>query len=452
MRKTVCLINALLLLLLLAIPARAEEPLLITDLGIAFSVPDGLEYITQDTPVDDPYFGSPEVGEEYISHMKEEGIHFSSPAPDGSWEITVISLSMALFKDMQPDESTMKLLEQFITLAMEQAGAEISALEIYHGPLFPFVHTTWYHQETDRYSDQYNTVLNGKVTGFCVYGYGTPIFPEQQGILLSMVDSVQLTEVTAVPDSTESRVEAPSFSYCEKESGAVLTVPDGWIEIPLSKEREYVDAKFQWVEDPSVTMIFGAIDLWSEMGPLEQMFLSRDALNIGAFADEDLADAFGVDVSAIERILLDGRVWARIISPMTATALGEEISIESTVLVAYDNGWQYSLQTTGKPGGTIYEDMEEMAKSIQIPPSDESPGNEVLIDEVPADEAPAAGSSDNSSLAILAYVLLAGAALSVTLALLLKRHQMKQIKRCPRCGYICKANDSFCSNCGIRLP
>lgn len=430
MRKTVCLIGALLVMLLLALPVHAEEAqLTIPELGIAFTMPDGVTYFTRDTPADDPLFGSPEVGEEYLAYMKESDIYLCALAPDGSWEITVNFIPMSIFDNREPDDSTMKMLERLMSLSMEQSGAEITSTEMYRAPSLPFVHIAWYLPDLDRYSEQYLTALSGNIVGVSIYGYGVPVPTEQSDLLLTMVDSFQLTEAAAIPNLTETWARMSSFTYTHPETGVTITVPGGWVEVPLTQERTYIDTKFEWANDPSCCISFGVSDIWAEMSPLQRLFIPRSKLDSGNLSIEEIADIYEVDVSAVTQLKLGGHYWIRLVYFQSAESL--DLELQTTALLLYEDGWQYMLHYLGEPSDPQYMDMEEIAKSIQIPTPQKDPVDRNVL--------------------VLAQAVLMCTAVFVVLALLLKRRKVKRGTRCSRCGYTCRYGSAYCVNCGFRL-
>lgn len=435
MRSTVRVLSILLSVLFLTVPVRAAGTEIVLDeLGIAITVPEGLPIVTRDTPADDPVFASEEFGRLVLMAMEESGIYLEIIHRDVPWEIAVLSVSIGMFEDLEANEETIQMLQGVLVRAMENNGGQLESSQIYDGAEYPFVQIKWYDPSLDQYMQQHFTLLNGKLIGVCLYSYGEPCAKRPEEILLSMTNSVRLTEVTSVPDLTEDWVLIPSSTYTYPETGMTLLVPSGWSEIPLSRERDHVKAKFQWSRDPSRLIVLSVTDLLAEMDLSQKMFHTRSEADASNFSDRDLAEIFDVDVSEISRLMLDGKEWIRIVSPRLAQGAGGEVGVKTTALILYEDGWEYLLYFTGDPSDEQYQDLELMARSISIPRSQE-----------------AQKALEDRELMITISGMVFSAALFIGLALLLRWRKKKRGIRCFRCGNTCQLGSVFCSNCGIRL-
>lgn len=422
MRKTICLLSALLMLAALALPVRADGyPMRLEELGITLTLPEGLTIYTREGPVDPSDALSPEDAQYLLDVMAENNIYLMATDPGPACEIQVRADS-APYEDISLlDDDLLELFMESLREKMELSGAEVNDLRVYRSSTM-FLFTHHYFPEQDQYCHQYCTIKNNTVIFISLFSFGVPVTEEQAEAVRSIADSLREDDLPAL------KVPQPplpsGFLYTEPESGTTVRVPEGWL-------RGYVgtDAKFTWSQDRSKAVVFDVTALPLAESPLKKMLgIRTDPLKHRS--EEDLAEEFGVDPAQVTTLYLDGKKWFRISADMTAADFGQEGTAQSVLLMRSANGWQYRLQYLGTVEDPQYEDLEAMAASLDTPRSTirSTPELEALKD---------------------VFHLLA---VLLTLLVLLRWRKARRARKCPRCGRVGAKGASCCGSCGQKLP
>jgi hypothetical protein len=127
--------------------------------------------------------------------------------------------------------------------------------------------------------------------------------------------------------------------YTDAETGATFVIPSTWAQLPLSKERKFLDAKFG-APDGATTM-HGSVDLWSTLaeedkrGKKKEDFDSMD--DIGGDFTEILGYS-GSDGTA-QRVILNGVDYFVLTLPVTAN--GVELNSVHAIRVEHGRWYQF---------------------------------------------------------------------------------------------------------------
>lgn len=170
---------------------------------------------------------------------------------------------------------------------------------------------------------------------------------------------------------TTVSVSADGYFYEDKDACVSFTVPDGWTEEPLYKERETLDVKYQYGDN--LIFMFGAKDLWICLTPQERRQTPRADCTKGI----DIAAMYkeaGVNVRNASRRNYNGLEFqaCEVITEMEI--YGTKISVTMTQLSYFRNGWIYTFQASIPMNDPLFSEVEKILNTVSItmPPSDES--------------------------------------------------------------------------------
>lgn len=159
-------------------------------------------------------------------------------------------------------------------------------------------------------------------------------------------------------------------SYLDPVSGTSFLLPVGWIQEDMSKEREYIDAKFVPEKNDGTCIIYTCEDFWmaieeTERLELERMGYSRKDVDNTLFSAADLADMYSIDSSDVYVLNYSNQDFLTAEITQKQELFGFTFPIKSTILVCIRNGYIYSFQFSGASDSSIYGQLfDEMLNSI----------------------------------------------------------------------------------------
>ena len=345
-------------------PAFAEDgtSLFFPDLDLKVVVPSGFDILTRDMSANDPLFEKYGfTRDQLLSTMKAQNTYLDAISSDGFTELT-ISRYDSTFSDFNlASDTALKALESVFREMFADVGTTMDSYRIYSHSQEKYVKVQVHRSVTEGtiYTQQYTTVRGGVLINFTLQSYsGSGISSSQESILKKLVDSAQFgtpPATTNVPQSTKS------FTYKDSIAGIQFTVPAGWKETPLSKEREIIKAKFVTDKEPGLTILYGFYDLWNTMTKEEKGDLKRSDIDMFFLSKSDIAEAFSIPAEKVNIVEYNGQQYYR--AETDSEALG--LSIKTTVLYHIFNGYVYQFQFSGVSGDRYYEDFESLLQSIE---------------------------------------------------------------------------------------
>ena len=361
--KTIIVVLAALLLVLVAVPVNAEDgtSLYFSELDMKVVVPSGFDVFTRDTSANDPNLKKYGItSDQLVSTMKSQNSYLDAMGSDGYTELTI-----TMFKSDWSDfnllsDTALKTLFSSIKDEYSKMGLSVSKYDIYSHTQAKFIRMYASRSVTGGkvYTLQYTTVYSGKTINFTLQSYsGTAISASQESTIKKLVDSAQFGSApatTSIPKSTEA------FVYSDKAGKVHLTVPANWREEPLSKEREIIKAKFVTDQEPGLSMLYGYYDIWSAMSTAEKAGQTRSSINMSAFSRSDIAEAFGIPESKVKSVTYNGQQYYQ--AEVVSESMG--LSVETTILYHIDNGYMYQFQFFGTPSDKYFKDFESLVRSV----------------------------------------------------------------------------------------
>lgn len=420
------------------------------DLELEITIPSGYSAITKDTPDNAPIFS--EIGmtkSDYISFM-ESGSCYMDVFSDDFTEEIVVTMQPNDFPDFNSlsDDDLSVLAEKFMDVDLSSDyGYDMKYFDykIYEHSQTKFIIEYFTDSANSVYGLQYYTIYEDKAMNFTLRSYTGPISETQEKWMKKLVDNVKF-DGEYVNFGHGQEIE--ESNYIDAVSGVKFTVPENWVEQEISKEAEFVNAKYGYTLDVAV-FSFSSIDMWEQMSAAEKIGFDRSDINNSMFSMELIEEMFtathGITPKEIYQVTYNGKEYYEGVVTKNIESDGVTTEAEFTILLRFDNGWGYMFDFGQKKDANLHNDFEQIMNSVEYPES---------VGMVPT-------SSTNSALMIVVLVPIAILILAIVFIVLIvimvnrkKQSNNDSFEYKPVfSGQI--ENDSqtiFCRNCGKELP
>ena len=370
MRRLVSLFSVL-LVVIMASPllafAAGSTTYDLDDLGLSIVIPDNYIVFTRSIESNDPHlseYGLTKDGMESL--MKERSIYLNAWDEEVNFEIIVTMTENSINNLSQLSDTVLETLATSLSDQYRQVGISFIKSEIYQHQQAKFlkIYISQPNNDMTVYGLQYYTVYDGKAINITLQSYSGDIDAKKETVIKSIVDSIQFY---SNPVQNSIPTQTPSFVFTDKNTGVKFTVPANWSQADLSKEREFISAKFTSNLEGGLSILFGGHDLWNELSASDKQGLSRTDLNNSAFSKSDIAEMLGVQAKDISTVTYGGKEYFKGIVTSTQSASGISMTITMTHLYYFDNGYIYTFQFNGTNTNPYYKDLESLLSSVEYP-------------------------------------------------------------------------------------
>jgi len=142
------------------------------------------------------------------------------------------------------------------------------------------------------------------------------------------------------------------YSYTDKSTGNVLTVPSSW-EIEYGT-NSITKVEFTTSQDGVFLMTYGSSDIYAGLDAETQRACPRKSINNDMFDKEDIADVLGVKASEVTMTTVGGHEYFLARSTYNTTYQNYNISVDAHYWIRIHNGWMYMYQYLGDVTGNVY--------------------------------------------------------------------------------------------------
>lgn len=433
---------------ILALPVHAaSNSYTIPELDLTISIPTEYDVFTLDMSSNDPLFSDYGTTKTDIeSHFTASGIYLNAISTVRNEEIVITMTDSPLTNLNGMGDTTLMTLASALVKEYANYGITVTDYDVYHHEQLTFIQIYFHDTGKTVHGLQFYTVSNEQAMNFTLRSYEGSVSSSQENTIYAIVDSIRLGyEVEATPTAEA----APAFVHTDKDTGVTFTVPEGWSKATLNEQRDYLDAKFESIEDPGLIILYGSIDFWSELSASERVGYSRSDFSSDSFTKQDVADIFGTSKYLVDDVTYGGVHYFKIATITEQEAMGLKVTVTMTQLFRLENGWGYTFQFGGDESNPYYSDFVNLIKSTKYP-------------EV-----------SNSSSIVPVIVLLAVLVITVFTAVLnIKRRKTQKVVTaipptpivtsqsvvnksetvfCHMCGTELPASSAFCHKCGTKL-
>lgn len=336
------------------------------ELGLQVTFPPNYSVITRDTPASDPIFSDLGITKhELISQFESSGIYLNAITDTFGEEVVVTMIDSDAIADFSLlSDTALELLASMSLDEYTSYGFNVSKYDVYNHSQTKFIRLYFTDTGKTVHGLQYHTVCDGKAMNFTMRSYEGGISPKQEATIKTIVDSIKFGNKPPVADQGE---DTASFVYTDKDTGATFTVPANWEQKEFTEDREIIDAKFVSTKEAGCVMIYGSVDMWEQLSPLDKIGYTRSDINNSAFTKSDIAEMYSVDADKITTVTYNGMQYFKCEDDFTAEVYGINVTLPMTQLIYIDNGWAYMFQFGNASTHKLYSDFESLIKSVQYP-------------------------------------------------------------------------------------
>lgn len=374
MKRLLSFVLVLLSLLSLSVPgfAAVNTTYDLKELGMSIDIPSDYAVLTRDNLDDYPNLSDYGFDKKTLSEMMESSnTYLHAWDKDISFEI-YISMTDSPIDDLNLMSDTMlNTFASSFKAEYAKSGATFEKYEIYKHNQTKFV-KIYFDQPNGTSKDyalQYYTVYDKKAINITMQSYSGVIDSKKESILESIVNTAHFDKE---PLKIASSPETPAFVYHDKETGIEFTVPANWTQGELSKDREYIDVRFNSNKEEGLSIFYGSTDMWSKMSSDERKGISRSDINGSILSLEEIAEAIGIEKSDISNVTYGGKEYYKYINKTSSSIYGANFEVMTTCFARIENGYIYTFQFNGDNKNEYFKDFEALLDSVKYPTVEDS--------------------------------------------------------------------------------
>ena len=339
MRKIRVLLLLVVFCLLLAASANAAEQVyVLEELGMSIKLPSDMVVFTRDLDENDPTLAAYGLTKSEMQQLMTDGdMYLDALFKDDGYEITVTMVDSPLRDYNLYSNTELETLRPLWESELENAGIILESLELYQHEQAKFC-VFQISQPTEiltAYGLRYHTVYADKAIGITLQSYDEEADPDKKAVFKEIIDGIAFhTE----PQKKNEITPADAFVYVDPLSGMEFTLPENWVEENLSKDREFLSAKFISNEEEGLCILFGSEDMWSSLSENDKKGLSRKDLNNTLLTKSDYAEMCGCSASDVEMVSFAGKEYFCAEASSTEDVYGLTITATMTQYLRCENG------------------------------------------------------------------------------------------------------------------
>ena len=410
----------------------ASSKFIIPELDLTISIPDEYDVFTLNMSSNDPLFsdyGTTKADVDAQFAASSSYLNAISTVRDEEIVVTMSDSPLPNFNGMG-DTILMTLASELVNEYVNY-GITVTDYDVYHHDQLTFIQIYFHDTEKTVYGLQFYTVSNEQTMNFTLRSYEGSISSSQENTICAVIDSIRLNyKVEAIPTAEA----APAFVYTDKDTGVTFSVPEGWRKSALNEQREYVDAKFESIEDPGLIILYGSTDFWSVLSASERVGFPRSDFSSDSFTKQDVADFFGTSKYLVDDVTYGGVHYFKISTKTEQEAMGLKVTVTMTQLFRIENGWGYIFQFGGDESSPYYSDFVALIKSADY-----------------------SEASNSSSVSLIIILMLIPGIIAV-IFIIKRRKAKKSIQVAPIISgvspqsAVTENKNRYCHMCGTRLP
>lgn len=418
------------------------------ELGLSVDIPDSFWVFTRGTPADDPGYAEYGISKaDMDSILEEKDIYLNALSSELNCEIVVTKIGSILDDFSTWSDVALLTMTDGMKDVYSEAGVTYIKSEIYNHPQAKFIKIYISQKSGDikQYSVQYYTVYNSQAINITLHSYAGELGQEREDIVKEIVDSADFWDAEPVEVFTEP------FEYVYPETGLRFTVPAGWEEEPLSKERKTIVAKFSSLKEGGLCILYGCADYWEELSPSDRIGYTRADLDNSILNEENVsAFAAGENMEAtdVSKVTYGGREYYKLSAVTNTSAYGLDLSLPMTSMLRVEDGYLFFFQFGGPEGGSGYDDFEALLDSVSYRSLSASSGADLF-----------SGQETGPSMEMILCILLAVVVIVLLARFLMSRQKgakgeeaAKPSQSVPPAAPAGEEPTLFCRKCGTRLP
>lgn len=349
------------------------------DLHMNISIPSNLIVFTQIIPEDDPNLELYGLDRDaLIKQYKDGNIYLNAISEDATYEIVITKVTNDGLKELSDmntlsNEELTSFLEE-LKAFYKSNGITYKKSNFYQHTQVKFIKIFFERsgQENDTvYSIQYYTVINGNAVNITLHSYNNPISSSMEELLSQIVNSTEFDiQVITIPTITP-RVNLDEFpetksSYTDNKVGVTFTVPAGWREMELMKERKHIKTKYG--NKDGNTLLFGYTDVWSSTPESDKQGLKKSDLNNDSLTKSEILEMYSANIvkeTNVEYVTINNIEYFRVTRQIKHEVNGVEVNQTMVSHLLLYNGILFEFSFGGTIDSTAYKQYDELLSSIK---------------------------------------------------------------------------------------
>lgn len=320
---------------------------------ISIALPSNYDVITQET-TESRLFDEDQVAL-IQENMKNAGNIFDAVSQDYSREITVnvadsIIPSFGLLTDEDFNIFYSNIMNKYSGL-----GTIISHESVKDGNVrYIKVKVLIGSGDNAYYALQYGTVVDSQSIWVSLLIYDELVLEEDQ----LLIEQIWKNSILAKHDNNPVSVnteKGEANRYTDPDSGFSIVIPDGWVQVPLLKERQFIKMKMSPEgKESSASILYGQADVYGMLSDEEKKEWGiRERSDVDSILDEGFAEAFlDDDTMSLEKSEIKGTEYYMGSASHTGSVskdtemgeIGMQYETEMTCAVFLKNGYFVMLQ------------------------------------------------------------------------------------------------------------
>ena len=309
--------------------------------------------------------------DELSSFMRERNMYLNAWDEDVNYEIVITMVEGLLVDFAGVGDTALNALASMLSTEYESTGITCMESYVYQHSQAKFIrmHMSQPNQGDTVYGLQYYTIYDGKAISVTLHSYSGTIDAQQRRILKTIVDSIRF--------GTDPQLRPPlrteAFSYTDPDSGMSFTVPDNWVETPMSGDAEFLDVRFTSTLDEGLSILFSSEDLFQaeevvgEITGVQRLLLDRSEYGNDLLTRADVAEMYGCEEADVSMVTYGGREYFMAQSVVEGEVYGIPVSMPMTRLVRCENAYLYVFHFNGSRSSEHFRDLRSLMNSVEYP-------------------------------------------------------------------------------------
>ena len=338
----------------------------LNELGMTVLLPSDFIVFTRALKLNDPNLDTYSLTkDEMLELMLSRNIYLNAWDEDINFEIIITMIDSPLVDFNLYSDTVLSTIATSFKSEYEKVGIKYVKSEIYKHEQAKFlkIYISQKNEDKTVYGLQYYTVYDDKAINITMQSYSGDITSSNEATLKTIIDSATFETEPQIADPFATPTSA--FTYTDTKTQTSFTVPANWIEVPLSKPRDFIDVKFMSNKEYGMVIMYGAYDLWDAMTASERTGYSRADIDNTILTKSEIAEMGGFYGGEISLVNYNGIEYYKTTGKGTNKSYGFDLTGTMTGIFLIENGYMHLFQFSGSSDNEYYDDFESLLQSVK---------------------------------------------------------------------------------------
>ena len=376
MRRFALFVVCFVILFLMVFPVCAAGQYYdLPELGLNILISTDYDVFTRDISASDPLLKKYNFDKNTLmNQMVSANIYLDALSRVREEELVITMVDSDLSDMVDLPDAFINSFSDMLVKEMGDNGLVVTSCSTYKHNQEKYVCMYYHDSAKTDYVVQYYTIVDSKAINIVLHSYQGAINSNQDQVIRSVVNSAKFSNSR----TSDVVILSPAFEFTDQESGVQFTLPDGWKQEPLSKERDIIKAKFSSDVNPGIAILFGSTDIWSQIPTSDRKGYSRSTFNNESFSAEEIAELVGKKYNSISTLKLGQKEYFYLETESTTEEFGLPIKLKTIQMIRIENGWMFLFGFCGDKRSVQYTEFEKMVGEVCYPSGGTSLGIPVM--------------------------------------------------------------------------